>query len=135
MRNNHYNKKNRRKYQLKAHFVLVTKYRKKLLLGEIGTFTKQCIYSIAAHNGWDIIAMETDEDHIHILLSYDTTDRVCDIVKKVKQITTYHLWGTHKRFLQTHYWKHHVFWSDGYFVCSIGDASSSTIEKYIAEQG
>ena len=29
--------------------------------------------------------METDKDHIHFLISYDTTDRVCDIVKIVKQ--------------------------------------------------
>ena len=36
--------------------------------------------------------METDKDHIHFLLSYDTTDRVCDIVKIVKQETTHYLW-------------------------------------------
>ena len=41
---------------------------------------------------WEIIAMETDKDHIHFLVEYDATDRVCDIVKVVKQETTYYLW-------------------------------------------
>ena len=38
--------------------------------------------------------METDKDHIHFLVEYDATDRVCDIVKVVKQETTYYLWQT-----------------------------------------
>jgi putative transposase len=28
-----------------------------------------------------------------------------------------------------------TFWSDGYFVCSIGNVSKEVIEKYIQEQG
>ena len=43
---------------------------------------------------WEINAMETDKDHIHFLVEYDATDRVCDIVKVVKQETTYYLWQT-----------------------------------------
>ncbi|MBE0421569.1 MULTISPECIES: transposase, partial [Pseudoalteromonas] len=26
-------------------------------------------------------------------------------------------------------------WSDGYFVCSVGNAAADTIRKYIQEQG
>ncbi|MFW9625355.1 MAG: transposase, partial [Sulfurospirillum sp.] len=26
-------------------------------------------------------------------------------------------------------------WSDGYFVCSVGEASPETIQNYIANQG
>ena len=28
-----------------------------------------------------------------------------------------------------------IFWSDGYFACSIGEVSSTTIQKYIENQG
>ena len=84
-----YNRHNRRKYSLKVHIVLVTKYRKQLLQGSIADDVKQKILDIANTRGYEIIAMETDKDHIHFLLSYDTTDRVCDIVKIVKQETTY----------------------------------------------
>ena len=132
---NRYNRHNRRKYSLKVHIVLVTKYRKKLLKGSITDDVKQKIFDIANTRGYEIIAMEADKDHLHFLISYDTTDRVCDIVKIVKQETTYYLWQKYGSFLSKQSWKKRIFWSDGYFACSIGEVSSATIQKYIESQG
>ena len=132
---NRYNRHNRRKYSLKVHIVLVTKYRKKLLKGSITDDVKQKIFDIANTRGYEIIAMEADKDHMHFLISYDTTDRFCDIVKIVKQETTYYLWQKYGSFLSKQYWKKRIFWSDGYFACSIGEVSSATIQKYIESQG
>ena len=133
--NSNYNRHNRRKYSLKVHIVLVTKYRKQLLQGSIADDVKQKILDIANTRGYEIVAMETDKDHIHFLLSYDATDRVCDIVKIVKQETTYYLWQKYNSVLSKQYWKKKIFWSDGYFACSIGEMSSATIQKYIESQG
>ena len=107
--NNRYNRHNRRKYSLKVHIVLVTKYRKQLLKDSIADDVKQEILDIANTRGYEIIAIETDKDHIHFLLSYDTTDRVCDIVKIVKQETTYHLWQKYSSVLSKQYWKEKHF--------------------------
>ena len=133
--NNRYNRHNRRKYSLKVHIVLVTKYRKQLLKGSIADDVKQKIFDIANTRSYEIIAIETDKDHIHFLLSYDTTDRVCDIVKIVKQETTYHLWQKYSSILSKQYWREKTFWSDSYFDCSVGGVSSATIKKYIESQG
>jgi putative transposase len=89
---NRYNCRNRRKYSLKVHIVLVTKYRKQILKDSIANDVKQKICDISKSKSYDIIAMETDKDHIHFLISYDTTDMVCDIVKMIKLETTYNLW-------------------------------------------
>lgn len=132
---NRYYRHNRRKYSLKVHIVLVTKYLKQLLQGSIADDVKQKILDIANTRGYEIIAMETDKDHIHFLLSYDATDRVCDIVKIVKQETTYYLWQKYNSVLSKQYWKKKIFWSDGYFACIIGEVSSATIQKYIESQG
>jgi len=132
---NRYNRRNRRKYSLKVHIVLVIKYRKQLLKGSISDDVKQKIFEIANTRGYEIIAMETDKDHIHFLISYDTTDRVCDIVKIIKQETTYYLWQKYSSFLSKQYWKKRILWSDGYFACSIGEVSAATIKKYIKSQG
>ena len=132
---NRYYRHNRRKYSLKVHIVLVTKYLKQLLQGSIADDVKQKILDIANTRGYEIIAMETDKDHIHFLLSYDATDRVCDIVKIVKQETTYYLWQKYNSVLSKQYWKKKIFWSDGYFACSIREVSSATKQKYIESQG
>ena len=131
---NRYNRHNRRKYNLKVHIVLVTKYRKQLLKDSIADDVKQKIFDIANTRGYEIIAIETDKDRIHFILSYDTTDRVCNIVKITKQATTYHLWQKYSSILSKQYWREKTFWSDSYFDCSVGGVSSATIKKYIESQ-
>lgn len=125
----------RRKYCLKVHIVLVTKYRKPLLTGNVSSTVKAIFSDIAEKKGWKILAMETDVDHIHVLLEYDTTERICDIVKELKQKSTYYLWEQFSSMLKSEYWKKKIFWSDGYFACSIGEVSESTIQHYIKNQG
>lgn len=44
---NRYNRHNRRKYSLKVHIILVTKYRKQLLNGNISDDVKQKIFDIS----------------------------------------------------------------------------------------
>ena len=132
---NKYNRYNKRKYSLKVHIVLATKYRKKLLKDYIADYVKQKILDIANIRGYEIIAMEIDKDHIHLLMGYDTTDRVCDIVKIVKQETTYYLRQNYGMLLSKYYWKKAIFRSDGYFACSVGEVSPKTIKKYIENQG
>lgn len=107
---NRYNKKNRRKYSLKVHIVLVTKYRKLLLsFPNINNDIKTKLIEICKLNNYKIIAIETDLDHVHLLISYDTTVTVSDIVKRLKQETTYYIWQKHYKFLIKKYWKKKVF--------------------------
>ena len=66
---NRYHRHNRRKFSLKVPIVLVTKYRKQLRNGSIADDVKQKIYDICNFKGYGMIAMETDKDHIHFLIS------------------------------------------------------------------
>ena len=36
---------------------------------------------------------------------------------------------------QKYYWKEHTFWTDGYFVASVGDVSAKSLQEYIQNQG
>jgi putative transposase len=77
--------------------------------------------------------MEIDKDHIHFLIDYDPKISVLHIVRRFKQMSTYRIWK--KCNLSREFWKERTFWSDGYFVCSVGDASEQTIRSYIENQG
>lgn len=81
--------------------------------------------------------MEVDENHIHVLIQYYPTQSILDIVRHLKQMSTYRIWrqNNNRLCLQKHFWKENTFWSDGYFACSIGNVSKEIIEKYIQEQG
>ena len=124
------------KYSLKVHLIFVTKYRKSLFCNKImNDVLKQLFFEITSHYNYNIIQMETDKDHIHILLDYNPNTSVSKIVKQLKQYTTYHIWGKYEKQLSKIYWKKRVLWSDGYFACSIGQVSQDVIEKYILTQG
>lgn len=123
------------KYLLKVHLVFACKYRKKLLQGEMGERMKQILQDIANMSDFDIIVMEVDKDHIHLMLDYPPTLSVRQMVSRLKSVSTMRIWKKYEEVLCFHFWKARTFWSDGYFACSTGDASAETIKKYIEEQG
>lgn len=59
-----------RKYYLKVHLVFVCKYRKNLLNGAIDLEVKRKIIEISKRSDFTIDIMETDKDHIHLLVNY-----------------------------------------------------------------
>jgi len=130
-----YQTTNRAKHNLKIHLILVCKYRKKLLYGELDVFLKAIISNIKQKSDFEIVEVETDKDHIHLMIQYIPRVSISSIVNRLKSITTYHLWKNYRPFLKHHFWKENTFWTDGYFVCSIGEASPETIQRYIQNQG
>lgn len=132
-----YKSKNHSKFSLKAHLVFVTKYRKPLLKNNlIVTQLRLKLDDIEARSDFSIELAEVDKDHIHILVDYEPKVSILQIVRRLKQETTFTLWRLFEEKLRKHYYKERTFWSDGYFVCSISvGASYETIQKYISSQG
>lgn len=129
-----YISENHSKHLLMSHIIFVCKYRKKLLIN-LGDYIKQEIETISTHYGWEIIEQEVDEDHVHILLRYSPKWSLLQIVRLLKQHTTYRAWKKYYNYLSSHFWKERTLWSDGYFVCSVGNVSKETIQRYIETQG
>ncbi|MBZ5752497.1 IS200/IS605 family transposase [Metabacillus rhizolycopersici] len=129
-----YHTKNHSNFLLMCHLIFVCKYRKKLLI-QLGNDVKQLMHDIANRYHFRIVEMEVDKDHIHLLIQYEPKMSILEIVRLLKQMTTFHIWKQHEKYLSKHFWKEQTFWSDGYFACSIGNVSKEMIQKYIHEQG
>lgn len=132
---NQYNHNSHCKYLLKVHIVLAIKYRKKLLKGSLNDDILQLIFDISKGQKWTIDTMQSDVDHLHILVDYEPTISVFDIVHRIKQLSTYRIYRKYNDFLKQYFWKENTLWSDGYFACSTGDVSTEIVAKYIATQG
>lgn len=131
-----YQRKNHYKGCLKIHLIFVTKYRKKIINNEIRSSIKNIFIDISKNNNFKIEEIETDLDHIHLLIEYEPKISVLQIVRKLKQESTICLWQKYSDILIKHYWKRKIFWSSGYFATSIGiGASYETIQNYIRSQG
>ena len=120
---------------LYLHLIFVAKYRKKLLAGPLNTDIMQYMYDACQAHHWYVRRMQSDKDHLHMLIQYNPTDSISGIVRTLKQISTHRAWQNYSGLLSKQYWKEHTLWSDGYFAASVGNASRSTIEHYIENQG
>jgi len=125
------------KYLIKMHMIFVCKYRKKLLQGLIDEDIKQMFMEISKmpDTSFSIEVMESDLDHLHLLLDMEPTVTPVAIVNRLKSISTNRIWKRHEAYLKEHFWKEKTFWSDGYFVCSTENANQDTIRAYIEQQG
>lgn len=126
---------NRSKHYLKCHLIFVCKYRKKLLVGQLKDDMRSILLNITSNSDFEIEVFESDLDHIHFLIRYIPRLSITSIVRKLKQESTRQLWLLHQPTLRQYYWYQRLLWSDGFFVCSIGEASPETIRQYILSQG
>jgi len=119
-----------------THLIFVCKYRKRIL-NWFGCEIKTLLFEISEDNDFGVIEMEVDKDHIHLLIEYNPTQSILQLVRLLKQISTYRIWrqNGNDKILKKHYWAENTFWSDGYFACSIGQVSKDVIKKYIQTQG
>ena len=131
-----YNTKNHSKYLLKYHMIFVVKYRKRLLKTPISDDMKLILTNISKRYDFEIDLMECgDEGHIHILVSTQPSVSPLQIVNRLKQMSTIEIWKLYGVYLRNQFWNERTFWSDGYFVSSIGNVSEKTIKEYIEKQG
>ena len=81
----------------------------------------------------EVIEINHDVDHIHILVSIPPKMAVGDVVRIIKANTARML---RKKFdyLKKVYWGNDGIWSEGYFVSTVG-LNEEVIRKYIQKQG
>ena len=129
-----YNSKNHSKFILRYHIILVCKYRKNLMI-QYGEFVKENMLSISQKYDFTILEIEVDKNHIHLLVESEPKVSPLMIVRVLKQQITIRLWNKFSDKLSKYFWKERTFFTDGYFVSTIGEVSTETLRKYIQNQG
>lgn len=133
---NDYKHGNRNKFLLRYHLIFVCKFRRRVLTGNnIASDIKRLSLEIAEKHNVKIKYMETDQNHIHYMIETTPNINLSNFVRVLKQYTTYHIWVKYEPYLSKCFWHEKTFWSDGYFIASIGEVSSETLKHYIENQG
>jgi len=114
--------------------VLVTKYRRKVFNEGIFAYFELKLEEIKKH--YPLMTFKTvnhDEDHIHLQITIPPTMSVGNAVRIIKSNTAKSL-KQKFQFLKDVYWGTDGFWSESYFVSTIG-LDEDVIKKYIENQG
>ena len=129
----HYRKGSHTVYDIKYHFVWVTKYRYRVLQGDVALRLRELLRQGCEANNLKILKGSVGPDHVHMLLSCPTTMSPSEIMQNLK--------GRSSRLLQEEfpalrkrYWGQHM-WARGYFCGTVGEVDQETIAKYIENQG
>ena len=126
----HYKSNNNIVYSCKYHIIWCPKYRRKVLVNNVEKRLKQLVYETADDLSVEIIEVETDQDHIHILAEVDPQYGVNKFVKILKGRTSKILRDEFphlKKRLPT-------LWTNSYFVSTVGGTPLAVVKQYIENQ-
>ena len=116
-------------YLLNYHVVWCPKRRKAVLTDEVANRAKELFEEVAEEFNFEIISVAIMPDHVHIFISLYPQFSVHKAVKRLKGRTSNRLRKEFPELL-----KIPTLWTNSYFVSTVGNASSETIEKYIKNQ-
>ena len=117
-------------YEAKYHLVWYPKYRKRVLVGEVGERVKQLFYRIAEQFDFEIDWCEVAEDHIHLLISFPPRYSIAKVVGIIKGISSSKVFEEYPK-LKKKLWGGHL-WEQGYFVRTVGEQiTDGVIRRYI----
>ena len=119
-------------YDIKYHFVWITKYRKPYLSGVVATRLRDLIREICKAMDIEIIKGHVSRDHVHLFASVPPYHSVSQVMKRVKGKTSRRLLSE-SRILAKQCWGRHL-WARGYFAASSGNVTDEVIAQYIEQQ-
>ena len=120
------------RFDIKYHFVWITKYRKKILTGAVGIRLRDVVREVCRTNEIEILEGAVSADHVHVLLSCPPNLSPSKIKQYIKGKSSRKLMMefTH---LEKQFWGRHL-WARGYFVASSGKVTDEAIMEYIRQQ-
>ncbi len=117
-------------YDLKYHLVWIPKYRKMILREDIARRVEEVFKEIGQIYEFEIETMAVVEDHVHIFLSAPPKYAPGEIVRVFKSRSAKAIFKEYPE-VRRELWGGE-FWSDGYFVRSVGDeVTAEVISRYI----
>lgn len=119
-------------YYLHYHIVWCVKYRHKILIGEIEKSLKNILKEIASENEIEILEMETDKDHVHMLVSCKPQHSIPSFMKALKGVSARKMFKVHPEIKQK-LWGGHM-WNPSYFVATVSENTEQQIKYYIQNQ-
>jgi len=119
-------------YDIIYHFTFIPKYRKRKLVGNIKKRLEGMIRFCAQINKFEIVELNVQPDHVHLLLSAKPVYSPARIMQLVKGGTSKKLRELFPDSVES-VWAD-SFWSDGYFIGTIGHRNMTDIIKYIRNQ-
>ena len=111
------------------HLIWCPKRRKPVLVGPVATRCRALIEGECVEQGWEILALALQPDHIHLFVRVWPSDSAADVVKECKGVTSFAL---RREFPQLR--KLPSMWTHSFFGATAGNVSQEPIQRYLEAQ-
>lgn len=118
--------------KLVVHLIFCTRYRRKLLDGEIIRQRRDAVTHAAERLEIDILEIDGEADHVHILIAYPPKLAVSVLVNNLKSISSRMMRQQNAQLQKQS--AAGILWSRSCFACSAGGATIETLKAYVASQ-
>ena len=132
MPNSKYRKLSHVVYKCDYHIVWTPKYRYRVLFGEVKSLVETDIGMLCEWKGVEIIELNVQIDHIHVVCSIPPKVSVSGLMGTLKGKLAIKLFKSYPKLKEKPYWGNH-FWSRGYFVTTVG-VDEDIIRRYVKYQ-
>ena len=120
-------------YSLYYHFIQVVKYRKKVFVNDaIVDLLKTKTREIAHTFDVNILDIECDKDHFHMLFKASPRLNIPQFINAVKTITSREIQRNFPK-VKKELWEG-KFWSPSYFLATSGQVTLDVLKKYVDSQ-
>ena len=119
-------------FKMHVHLVFVAKYRRRVFDGDAINRLRTIFAKTCADFEAQLIEMDGEDDHVHLLVEYPPKVAVSNLVNSLKGVSS-RLLRKERPDIQNRYWKG-VLWSPSYFASSCGGAPISIMRQYIEQQ-
>ncbi len=114
------------------HVVFVPKYRFRVLEGEIATEIENCIRMFSSQKECEIVELNVQIDHVHLLVFVPPKLSMSDYVGIIKGRTAIRVFNKFRKLNNKPYFGNH-FWARGYCIDTVG-LDAEMIRKYAKYQ-
>lgn len=118
--------------KLVVHLIFTTKYRRKILDGKMINDLRNAFESASSGLECDLLEMDGEEDHVHLLIAYPPKLAISVMVNNLKSISSRYVRKNNPVIPRLS--KSAALWSRSYFACSAGGASIETLKDYVKNQ-
>ena len=118
---------------LKAHLVLTTKYRRKVMTGEMIARLHEIFWDLCQKWDCKMIEFNGEANHIHLLFQYYPQMSLPKFINSLKSVSSRRIRQEFSQEVNAIYWKD-VFWNKSYFIASCGGVTVSALKKYVESQ-
>jgi putative transposase len=115
--------------RLTVHLVWVTKYRYKVLTGDIQKRCRELLIQVCDTEDVRILSGVVSKDHIHMHIEYPPSVSISNLVKRMKGRASRLLQKEYTE-LSKRYWGKHL-WGIGYGAWSTGNITEEIVQEYL----